>query len=477
MKNKIFKKKAACFATMLVCMLSALQSIAQVAKELHCREPYVSREQVNKMIEYRKQNANRALAGNIQVRVYFHILSDDDGTFQGALPAEVDKELDTMKSDFAGAGICFIYAGLNYIANSLLNHINVDTHSDADDLFRAHNISGCLNIYYVYEIRGTNSASGGNIGGITFDSPGTFCLVGNESLGGHTSSHETGHCFGLFHTFAVKGLGLENISGSNCGVAGDLICDTEADPYAFKAANENCYSQNDNGFYTGTCEDPEGHSNYSPPYHNIMAYLRHNPLSFTSAQLNAMLSTIENESDLQDIISQNDITIFPQTNNFGFIYKSAINSITTVGEVNYLNLTEAGLFAKKVILTAGFHAQPATGHVQIKAYECSGSSALIASGSSTSAVTKNEMQKSITNLLVFPNPSTGTFTVQYSSKEKFTASVIVRNMMGVIVYTIPQKQYYGSLQEKINISGKPKGIYMVEIVSGEKRITTKILIQ
>jgi len=50
-------------------------------------------------------------------------------------------------------------------------------------------------------------------------------------------------------------------------------------------------------------------------------------------------------------------------------------------------------------------------------------------------------------------------------------------MMGQIVYTIPSKEYQDHFQEIVNISNSPKGIYMVEILTAGKRITTKILIQ
>jgi hypothetical protein len=41
--------------------------------------------------------------------------------------------------------------------------------------------------------------------------------------------HEFGHYFGLYHTAETQ-FGLEKVDGSNCNSAGDLICDTPADP-------------------------------------------------------------------------------------------------------------------------------------------------------------------------------------------------------------------------------------------------------
>lgn len=110
------------------------------------------------------------------------------------------------------------------------------------------------------------------------------------------------------------------------------------------------------------------------------------------------------------------------------------------------------------------------------------------STSKSSKSTETEMSNAITkqaavanyktpNLSVYPNPSTGAFTVQYNGKETFSAAVNIRNMMGQVVYSIPAKTYNSRLQAQVNISGKPKGMYMIEIEAGDKRITTKILVQ
>lgn len=44
-------------------------------------------------------------------------------------------------------------------------------------------------------------------------------------------SHEMGHYFGLLDTYGSETTGPELVDGSNCETAGDLICDTPADPY------------------------------------------------------------------------------------------------------------------------------------------------------------------------------------------------------------------------------------------------------
>jgi hypothetical protein len=75
--------------------------------------------------------------------------------------------------------------------------------------------------------------------------------------------HEIGHFFGLQHTHAEAGEGKELVDGSNCSVAGDLICDTPATPNTWATA----YDCN----YTGTERDPNGQL-YRPDVSNVMAY-------------------------------------------------------------------------------------------------------------------------------------------------------------------------------------------------------------
>ena len=75
--------------------------------------------------------------------------------------------------------------------------------------------------------------------------------------------HEIGHFFGLHHTHAEAGEGKELVNGSNCSVAGDLICDTPATP--------NTWNLGDNCIYSGTERDPNGQL-YQPDVKNVMAY-------------------------------------------------------------------------------------------------------------------------------------------------------------------------------------------------------------
>jgi hypothetical protein len=458
-----------------------MQSKAQVKKELPCREPKVSKDKMDKIIKSRKSINSElvssdvnalAITSALQIRVYFIICQDQNGTYRAASEKEAMTEFQTMQADFAPGNICLTLAGISRLSDTYLNHMDVDAEDDADELFEAHRIPGCLTIFLTYEIRGKNQASGGGYGGITFDNPGTFCLVSN--LGGHTSSHEAGHCLGLFHTFSTKGFGLETISGSNCSVAGDLICDTNADPYAFHSAQDDCYSSS-NGVYTGNCEDPAGSKNYSPPYTNIMSYWHKSPETFTSIQFSVMRNTIQIDDDVKALASANDYILYPATYNFEQVYRSAINSLTTLGDVNFTLVSRGGLFGKRVILTPGFDAKPSAGGLTvIRANICQGSASVTSArplASSPDEIKRNDA------VLIYPNPTNGVVTFTYKQDKLFSGFIAVRNIHGQVVYSTAKQNNLLQINQRIDISKQPKGMYILELNTGDKRIIRKIMLQ
>ncbi len=115
-------------------------------------------------------------------------------------------------------------------------------------------------------------------------------VIRNDRTLTSTSPHEIGHCLNLIHTHETV-LGIENPNGSNCLTAGDLVCDTPADP---KLGTNNV---NNNCKYTGG-------NVYNPLTNNIMSYFRapcRNEI--TNKQGLRARDAILNKPILQNIIS------------------------------------------------------------------------------------------------------------------------------------------------------------------------------
>lgn len=308
------------------------------------------------------------------IKVFIHVLLNDNGISRAATDAEIGSEFARLKADFASNNLCFYLAGVDTIRSTALNfNFNADT--DPDSEWDPYQAGGCLNIFYVQEIDGENTAcnppcgyGGIALGGI----PGTFCLVASGNIGGGTISHEVGHCLGLYHTFARVGGVRECIDGSNSLIAGDLIGDTNADPYSFNGAS--CYSETSSGCgYNGTCEDPCGDRNYTPPFNNLMSYwggcvTQH----FTTQQFQRMNSVIDNNSEINALAAPSNYTLSSANRTSGYIVRAAINALSAGTDVNITN-TAFGSFGggTQVTLTPGFRAAPSgTGETIIKLTGC-----------------------------------------------------------------------------------------------------------
>jgi hypothetical protein len=91
----------------------------------------------------------------------------------------------------------------------------------------------------------------------------------------------------------------------------------------------------------------------------------------------------------------------------------------------------------------------------------------------SSTLGSNEIQGISFASSVFPNPSTGKFSVAVSSGS--INAIEIYNMMGEIFFlTSAIKQ---EISEEIDFSSYPKGIYLIKIYGGAKTYTKKVVIQ
>ncbi len=193
------------------------------------------------------------------VGLSFHVVRTNSGT-GGLEQARLDQAVIDANVAFAPAGIQFCQHGpTDYIDSTV--YYNIANFGEADALRQINVVPGTINVYFV------NGAPFCGLSAYTF-SPVQGIVMKNNCTALPTNRstfpHEIGHYFDLLHTHETM-YGVECTNGSNCATAGDLVCDTAADPDVFNAVNGAC-------IWTGTNTPPCGGAPYSPPVKNFMSY-------------------------------------------------------------------------------------------------------------------------------------------------------------------------------------------------------------
>lgn len=263
--------------------------------------------------------------GDSLVPVKFHIIQNDFG-FAGIDSLNVFKELDTVNAHYKGAGIKFYHCdNIDYIKNT--NFVNFEKYT-SEVLCDSLDILNVINIYFAPNVfKYDTDSSILNLCGYAYlsgTSMNRVILDNNCATNGSTMAHELGHYFSLLHTHTTSN-GAELVDGSNCSFAGDLFCDTPADPtLSSTVVDDSC-------MYIGTDTDSNGDL-YTPNTQNIMSYSRKSCRNhFTPEQhqaINYYLQTYRNylhcpSTPIENIVKTNDqlstISIYPNPTSGAFV--------------------------------------------------------------------------------------------------------------------------------------------------------------
>ena len=183
--------------------------------------------------EYYLLKASKTSTALTSIPVKIHIVTNDDGS-GGIDINDVLSEFDEVNTYLQNSFVEFyVCDDVNYINSSSLYDFDSDTQQDL--LFENHQ-ADILNVYFVNDI----SFGEGGACGYTYLPGNTnqyydVVVMDNDcttSQSGTTLTHEMGHHLNLMHTHGPQNGNLtdELVNGSNCSVAGDLLCDTPADP-------------------------------------------------------------------------------------------------------------------------------------------------------------------------------------------------------------------------------------------------------
>jgi hypothetical protein len=227
--------------------------------------------------------------GPVEVALTFHVVRTSLGL--GGIPqAQLDQALVDANTAFAGTGITFCVPGpIDYIDSDEF-YFMINTLEEINALRSTNRVDHTINVYFTENLAtefgsicGISSFSWHTYQGIVQDN---YCtgLPWNPT----TFPHELGHYFDLFHTHETA-FGVECADGSNCAVAGDLLCDTPADPGLGGQVDEACTYV---GGEVGPCfNDPP----YTPDPRNYLSYSRVLCRdSFSAQQVGKGLATLVN---------------------------------------------------------------------------------------------------------------------------------------------------------------------------------------
>ena len=222
------------------------------------------------------------------VNVYFHVLRNDAG--QTSVPTYYPGEmLQKLNEDYQQYNISFKSLGTGYINNSIYTNDGVGVYGgNVDQLFATNDHPNAIDIY----IAEKSDWAGRADGVLSKD----FVVHKDYALTG-VLSHEMGHCLNLYHTHELQ-FGQELPNGSNCKTAGDLVCDTPADPNLSSFGDDlvNCSFSSGSITVNGIT--------YYPDTKNLMSYTAPECMQrFSDGQIERMKDAMFNAPILQDVLT------------------------------------------------------------------------------------------------------------------------------------------------------------------------------
>ncbi|OAV46046.1 zinc-dependent metalloprotease [Lewinella sp. 4G2] len=354
-------------ATLLVLPLSAQQKFTG---DSHCgyegKSQWLQDYQDGKLPAVQKSNN-----GINYLPLAVNMLADNNGTNYMS-PLRFLDALTLLNSDFLDQDIQFyVEGGLRYINSTRYNDHDSNT---GDEMMRTYNLPNRVNTYIVEDPNGNCGYYSGGRDAVVL---GRNCLGGQD----RTWSHEMGHYFSLPHTFygwesvqEIAAIDLNNpapatvryrgrnvptelADGSNCAVAADGFCDTDAD---FLMQRWGCNNQ---GFYPDSLMDADS-VRFAVPAFNIMSYaLDVCVSSFTQEQKDAMFANMESIIQNRPVASSppnleaasvDDLIMYAPEDRERLVYQDSVSMIwNSVPNASYyvVQVNQTSNFNGAVLLT------------------------------------------------------------------------------------------------------------------------------
>lgn len=101
-----------------------------------------------------------------------------------------------------------------------------------------------------------------------------------------------------------------------------------------------------------------------------------------------------------------------------------------------------------------------------------------ASTKSATSIGENVITKN-TNLSIYPNPSSGEFTIKYDVLKRADVLIEIYDMKGSHIKTVSDisAQHSGKYQLPVNLKDMPSGIYIISLINNGEKFTEKVIVQ
>src|SRR5690554_63947 len=89
----------------------------------------------------------------------------------------------------------------------------------------------------------------------------------------------------------------------------------------------------------------------------------------------------------------------------------------------------------------------------------------------------DKQESSNGGLTFYPNPTTGSFTIATSGLENDNAMITIRDISGKVIVRENIINSSSAFKKHYSLEGQAKGLYLISIIDGEKRINKKLILQ
>jgi hypothetical protein len=88
---------------------------------------------------------------------------------------------------------------------------------------------------------------------------------------------------------------------------------------------------------------------------------------------------------------------------------------------------------------------------------------------------KREMAQE-NEMVVFPNPNNGIFTIQFDQQEKRKTKIEIVDAQGKLVFEESLGKFSGQYKKEIDLKNRGTGIYIIKIQQGKKMVSNKVIV-